>query len=75
MTALLALIQWEWLAAIGGGVTALAATWLGGRKAGKTAAKIETLKDEVKAHETRDKVDRDAGTGDAHERLRDKWRR
>jgi hypothetical protein len=75
VTALFALLQWEWLAAIGGVVAALAATWLGGRKAGKTAAKIETLKDEVKAHETRDKVDRDAGTGDAHKRLRDKWGR
>ena len=75
MTAILALIPWEWLAAIGGVVAALAATWLGGRKAGKTAVKIETLKDEVKAHETRDEVDRNAGIGDAHERLRDKWGR
>jgi hypothetical protein len=65
----------RWLAAIGGIVAALLATWLGGRKSAKTAAKIETLKDEVKAHETRDKVDRDAGTGDAHKRLRDKWQR
>ena len=75
MSWLLALVPWEWLAAIGGVVAALAATWLGGRKSAKTAAKIETLKDEVKAHETRDKVDRDAGTGDAHKRLRDKWGR
>ena len=75
MTALLALIPWEWLAAIGAGIAALAATWLGGHRSAKTAAKIETLKDEVKAHETRDKVDRDAGTGDAHKRLREKWGR
>jgi hypothetical protein len=38
-----------WGLAIGAGVIALASIWFGGRKAGKTAAKIETLKDEVKA--------------------------
>ncbi len=64
-----------WGLAIGAGAIALASIWLGGRKAGKTAAKIKTLKDEVKAHETRDEVDRDAGTGDAHQRLRDEWSR
>ncbi len=75
MTWLLALIPWEWLAGIGAAVIALASIWFGGRKAGKTAAKIETLTDEVEAHETRDKVDRDAGTGDAHKRLHKKWGR
>jgi hypothetical protein len=75
VTWLLGLIPWEWLAAIGGVVAALAATWLGGRKSAKTAAKIETLTDEVEAHETRDEVDRDAGTGDAHKRLHKKWGR
>jgi hypothetical protein len=64
-----------WGLAVGAVVVALAATWLGGRKSAKTAAKIETLNDEVKAHETRDKVDRDAGTGDAHKRLHKKWGR
>jgi hypothetical protein len=75
VTWLLALIPWEWLAGIGAAVIALASIWFGGRKAGKTAAKIETLTDEVEAHETRDKVDRDAGTGDAHKRLHKKWGR
>ena len=64
-----------WGLAIGAGAIALASIWLGGRKAGKTAVKIETLTDEVEAHETRDKVDRDAGTGDAHKRLHKKWGR
>ena len=64
-----------WGLAIGGIFAALLATWLGGRRSAKTAAKIETLKDEVKAHETRDEVDRDAGTGDAHGRLMDRWSR
>jgi hypothetical protein len=75
MTALFALIPWEWLAAVGAVVVALAATWLGGRRSAQTAVKIETLTDEVEAHETRDKVDRDAGTGDAHKRLHKKWGR
>lgn len=64
-----------WAAKISLAVAALAAIWLGGRMAGKSAAKVDALKDEVKAHETRDKVDADAGTGDAHKRLRDRWQR
>lgn len=64
-----------WIAKAGLAFAALAATWLGGRMAGKTAAKIDNLQDEVKAHETRDKVDAYAGTGDAHERLRSRWTR
>jgi mannose/fructose/N-acetylgalactosamine-specific phosphotransferase system component IIC len=64
-----------WGLAVAGVAIALAATWLGGRKSGKTADKIDKLQDEVEAHETRDEVDRDAGTGDAHQRLRDEWSR
>jgi len=73
MTALLSLIPWEWLAGIGAGIIALASIWLGGRKAGKTAAKIETLKDEVEAHERINKADVGAGLSDDQriERLHD----
>ena len=69
MSWLLALIPWEWLAAIGGVVAALAATWLGRRK----SAKIETLQNEVKAHERLNKADTGAGLsdGDRVDRLRD----
>ena len=73
MTALFALIPWEWLAAIGGVIAALAATWLGGRRSAKTAAKTETLKDEVKAHDRINKADTGAGLSDSGriERLRE----
>jgi len=47
-----------WLWAIGAGVIALAATWLGGRKAGKTDAKMDQLKNEAQAH---DRINRAAG--------------
>lgn len=56
-------------------VITLFATWFGGRAAGKSAVKIDNLQDEVKAHEIRDEIDRDASTGDAHKRLRQSWRR
>lgn len=65
MTWLLSLIPWEWLAAFGAGIVALASIWFGGRKAGKTAAKIETLKDEVKAHDRINKADTGAGLSDS----------
>ena len=72
MSALLALIPWEWLAALGAGIAALAASWLGGRKSGKTAAKIETLKEELKAHDRINKADTGADLSDEQriERLR-----
>ena len=40
-----------WGLAVAGVAIALASIWLGGRKAGKTAAKIDKLQDEVEAHE------------------------
>ena len=65
-----------WLWAIGVGVIALAATWLGGRKAGKTDAKVKGLQDEVKGHEVRNEVDnRVASERDARQRLSDDWGR
>ena len=60
MSALLALIPWEWVAAFGAGVIALAASWLGGRKSAKTAAKLDAAKQELKAHDRINKAD----TGD-----------
>jgi hypothetical protein len=73
LTWLLALIPWEWLAAIGGIVAALLATWLGGRRSAKTAAKIETLQNEDKAHDRINKADTGAGLSDSDRvgRLRD----
>ena len=62
-----------WGLALGGAVIALASIWFGGKKAGKTAAKIETLKDEVKAHDRINKADTGAGLSDSDrvDRLRE----
>jgi hypothetical protein len=61
-----------WAVAIGAAAIALASIWLGGRKAGKTAAKIETLQNEDKAHDRINKVDTGVGLSDSDrvERLR-----
>ena len=53
-----------WGLAIAAGAIALAATWLGGRKAGKTAAKIDKLQDEVEAHERITNANTGAGLSD-----------
>lgn len=72
---MLALIP-DWLGWIIGGAIALAATWFGGRISGKTAAKVDDLKDEVKAHEIRNEVEnRIASERDARQRLHDDWGR
>ena len=75
MTWLLHLIPLEWLAGALAAIGGIAALWFGGRRSARKDAKVETLKDTVKAHETRNKVDADAGTGDARERLRADWKR
>ena len=54
---ILSFIPGEWLAAAGLAIAALVATWFGGRKAGKTDAKVDALKSEVKAHELRNEVE------------------
>ena len=59
MTWLLALIPWEWVAAFGAGVIALAASWLGGRMSGKTAAKLNAAKQHIKTRERMDDATRD----------------
>ena len=63
-----------WLWAIGVGVIALAATWLGGRKAGRTDAKVKGLQDAIKGHEVRNEIE--AGIdlrSDARKRLHERW--
>ena len=51
-----------------------AATWFGAKMSGKKSAQIDTLNNEVKAHEIRDEVEnRIATERDARERLRDNW--
>ena len=72
MSAPLALIPWEWLAAFGAGVIALAATWLGGRMSAKTAAKLDAAKQELKAHDRITNADTGDDLSDAErvERLR-----
>lgn len=65
-----------WAAAAGVVIAALVASWLGGRKAGRTDIKIEGLKDEVKGHTLRKEIDSSvARDGDARERLRSDWKR
>ena len=55
-------------------VTILTATWFGGRKAGKTVAKVDALKSTIKSHEVRNEVEnRIATERDAKRRLHDEW--
>lgn len=57
-------------------VAALVATWLGGRRAAKTDAKVAELKETVEALEDRDEVEnRIAVERDSRQRLRDEWQR
>jgi hypothetical protein len=73
---ILSFIPGEWLAAAGIAIAAMVATWFGGRKAGKDAAKVDALKAEAKAHELRNEVENRVATErDARERLRDEWSR
>lgn len=54
-----------WLSMLAVGFAALVATWLGGRMSGKSAAKVDKLKDEVKAHDRINKADTGDGLSDA----------
>lgn len=73
---ILSFLPGEWLAAAGLAIAALVATWFGGRKAGKTDAKGDALKSEVKAHELRNEVENRVATErDARDRLRTDWTR
>ena len=67
-----------WLWAIGAGVIALLATWLGGRKSAKTDVKLKAQADTIKAHEVRNEVENrvaiDRG-GAPVDRLRERWGR
>ena len=67
----MSLLGWEWLAAIGG-IIALAATWLGGRKSGKTAVKLDAAQKELAAHDRLNETDTGADLTDDErvERLR-----
>jgi hypothetical protein len=55
-------------------VTALAASWFGGRKSAQTDAKLEEAEDAIQGHVLRNEVEnRIARDRDAKQRLRDKW--
>ena len=58
---------------IGVAFAALVAMWVGGRRAGKTAVKLDAAKQELDAHDRINKADVGAGLsdGDRVERLRD----
>jgi hypothetical protein len=63
-----------WLAIAGVVIAALVASWLGGRKAGKTDAKLEEAEDAIQGHVLRNEVEnRVARDRDARERLRSDW--
>jgi hypothetical protein len=66
---ILSFLPGEWIAAAGLAIVALVATWFGGRKAGKTDAKVDALKSEVKAHERINEADLGSGASDI-ERIR-----
>lgn len=55
-------ISLDWLAAIAVGIAALASIWFGGRKSGKTAAKIEEMESYA---DTRKKMDEAGRMSDA----------
>lgn len=50
-----------WMAAAGLVLAALAASWLGGRNAGKTDAKVDALKGYVKTRKEMDDAEADMG--------------
>lgn len=76
MTGILSILPVEWLAGAAVVALGLVATWVGGRKAGKSAVKLDNLKSEVKAHEIRDQVEnRVSDEPDPRERLRSDWKR
>ena len=62
---ILSFIPGEWIAAAGLAIAALVATWFGGRKAGKSDAKVDALKQEVKAHERMSDADTGVGASDS----------
>lgn len=65
-----------WAGAAMAALAAILGAWLAGTREGRKRAKVKSLQDEVKAHETRNEVEnRIADERDARERLRDKWQR
>ena len=64
----------SWLAIAGVVIAALVASWLGGRKAGKTDAKLEEAEDAIQGHVLRNEVEnRVARDRDAKDKLRESW--
>ena len=62
------------LAWAAGAAVLLSGAWLAGRRDAKQAQKVETLENEVEAHDTRNEVEnRIASERDARKRLRDEW--
>lgn len=63
-----------WAVAIGIFITALAASWFGGKRAGKTDADLEEAEDAVEGHVLRNEVEnRIARERDAKDKLRESW--
>lgn len=63
-----------WLAVAGAAIVALAASWFGGKRAGKIDADLEEAEDAVEGHVLRNEVEnRIARERDARERLRSDW--
>lgn len=63
------------LAAIGAVLAAVFAVFAKGRKSAKVEAELDTAKQEVKAHETRDKIERAIDPSNAAGELRKRWQR
>jgi uncharacterized membrane protein YdjX (TVP38/TMEM64 family) len=61
---------WGYLAAAGAVLAAVAAVWLGGRRAGRTAAQVEALRQEQQARERAEAAVREAQKEDVLDRLR-----
>jgi hypothetical protein len=61
---------WGYLAAAGAVFAAVATVWLGGRRAGRTAAQVEALRQEQQTRARAEAAQRDAQREDVVDRLR-----
>jgi hypothetical protein len=61
---------WGYLAAAGAVLAAVATVWFGGRRAGRTAAQVEALRQEQQTRARAEAAQRDAQREDVVDRLR-----
>jgi hypothetical protein len=61
---------WGYLAAAGAVLAAVATVWLGGRRAGRTAAQVEATRQEQQTRARAEAAERDAQREDVVDRLR-----